>query len=78
MVLLYNTTTSMPDYWISLTRQQQATESDKHTHTSRLCSLLRLAVQDGVRTTKLGRRCRARFCIPYVSHPRHRSFSQAK
>lgn len=33
MVLRYNETTSIPDYWISLTRQQQATESDKHTNT---------------------------------------------
>lgn len=74
MVLRYNETTSIPDYWISLTRQQQATESDKHTNTLLFTpSTSKRWRSDG----KLGRRRRAIFRIPLISHPSPRSPSEA-
>lgn len=74
MVLRYNETTSIPDYWISLTLQQQATESDKHTNTLLFTSSTsKRWWSDG----KLGRRRRAIFRIPLISHPSPRSPSEA-
>lgn len=54
----------IPDYWISLPRQQQATESVKNANTPRPSSSLPATPRDEVRTANSATRCRARFHVP--------------
>lgn len=69
MVLEYNGSTSIPDYWISLNRQQKATESDKHTNATRPRSWRRGRAKDGAQTANQGHGVGPDFVFPAYPSP---------